>query len=85
MRLIRNAMRCTREALTGDTILAVVEEGDHAIGVHVLASVELKVLEVGNDLLGEGLSTLFEGLHTFRLVLLKVSLNGLHVALHVLR
>ena len=70
---------------TGDAVLAVVEERNHAIGIHFFANVELIVLEVGNDLLGEGLSTLFEGLHTFRLVLLKVSLNGLHVALHVLR
>jgi hypothetical protein len=37
-----------------DTVLAVVEEDDHAIGVHGLADEELVVLEVGDDLLGEG-------------------------------
>jgi hypothetical protein len=31
----------------GDTILAVVEENDHSVGVHGLASVKLVVLEVG--------------------------------------
>jgi hypothetical protein len=36
-----------------DTVLAVVEEDDHSIGVHGLANEELVVLEVGDDLLGE--------------------------------
>ena len=45
----------------GDTVLAVVEEDDHAIGVHGLASKELVVLEVGDDLLGETGSALLEG------------------------
>lgn len=36
----------------GSTILAVVEEDDHAVGVHGLASEEFIVLEVANDLLG---------------------------------
>jgi hypothetical protein len=34
-------------------VLAVIEENDHAIGVHGLADEELVVLEVGDDLLGE--------------------------------
>ena len=43
-----------------DTILAVVEENHHAIGVHALSDEELKVLEVADDLLSIGLRTLFE-------------------------
>ena len=66
---------------TGDTILTVVEKGDHAIRVHVLASVELVVLEVGDDLLREGLCALLKSLNTIRLRLLKVRLHSLHVTL----
>jgi hypothetical protein len=66
----------------GDTILAVVEEDDHAVGVHRLSGVELVVLEVGDDLLGEALSL---GLAVLDLGLvstlgLESLLNGLHVA-----
>ena len=39
----------------GDTVLAVVEEDNHAVGVHGLAGEELVVLEVGDDLLGVAL------------------------------
>ena len=66
----------------GDAVLAVVEEDNHAIGVHGLASEELEVLEVGDDLLGEGGSTLLEGgdLLGGGTLLLELSLDGLHVA-----
>lgn len=86
------------KAHTSDTILAVVEEHNHAIGVHGLASVlhtmvskwtasservtyEFVVLEVGDDLLCEGLGTLLESLNTLGLRLLELRLDGLHVAL----
>lgn len=40
----------------GDTIGAVVEEDNHTLGVHGLTSVEVEVLDVGEDsLLDEGL------------------------------
>lgn len=49
-----------------DPILAVVEEDDHSIGVHLLANEELVVLEVADDLLsvcaGLGLEILDGGL-----------------------
>lgn len=64
--------------LTGDTILAVVEEGNHAIGVHGLANVELVVLEVGDDFLGVSLGLL---LKVWLLVLGERGLDSLHVAL----
>ena len=66
----------------GDTVLAVVEEDDHAIGVHGLASEEFVVLEVGNDLLGVGSSTLLElsDLLGGGTLLLELGLDGLHVA-----
>lgn len=62
------------------TVLTVVEEDNHAIGVHGLASQELVVLEVGDDLLGESLSTLLKRLDLVRVVLLEVCLDLLHVA-----
>ena len=37
-----------------DTVLTVVEEDDHAVGVHGLAGEELVVFEVANDFLGVG-------------------------------
>jgi hypothetical protein len=65
-----------------DTILTVVEEDNHAVGVHRLAGEELVVLEVADDLLGEALSL---GLEILDLGLvstlgLESLLNGLHVA-----
>lgn len=40
----------------GDTILTVVEEDNHTLGVHGLTSVEVELLDVGEDgLLDEGL------------------------------
>jgi hypothetical protein len=68
----------------GDTILAVVEEDDHAVGVHRLAGEELVVLEVANDLLGKALGL---GLEILDLCLvgalcLEGLLYGLHVACH---
>jgi hypothetical protein len=66
----------------GGTVLAVVEEDNHAVRVHRLAGVELVVLEVANDLLGETLSL---GLEVLDLCLvgtlgLERLLDGLHVA-----
>ena len=66
---------------TGDAVLAVVEEGNHAIGVHALAGVEFIVLEVCNDLLRECLRVLLKGLHTVSVRLLELLLHSLHVAL----
>jgi hypothetical protein len=66
----------------GDTVLAVVEEDDHTVGVHGLAGVELVVLEVANDLLGEagslGLELLDGGLVSA--LGLESLLDRLHVA-----
>ena len=59
------------------------KETDHALGVHALTNEELVVLEVADDLLGEGLSALLEGRDTLGVCLLEVGLNGLHVALKV--
>lgn len=83
----------------GDTILSVVlengisiscvhyadthKEADHAIGVHALSDVELVVLEVGNNLLGEILSALLESSNSVGVGLLELRLDGLHVALKV--
>jgi hypothetical protein len=66
----------------GDTILAVVEEDNHAVGVHGIAGEELVVLEVGNDLLSELLGSsleLLDGLLVSALVLERL-LDRLHVA-----
>jgi hypothetical protein len=66
----------------GDTVLAVVEEDNHTVGVHGLASIELVVLEVGDDLLGEAGSLgleLLDGSLISALVLESL-LDGLHVA-----
>ena len=54
----------------------------HGIGVHGLAGVELPVLEVGNDLLGEAGGARLERLDLLgRLaLLLELGLDGLHVA-----
>lgn len=59
------------------------KEADHAVGVHALSDVELVVLEVGNNLLGEILSALLEGSDSVGVGLLELSLDGLHVALKV--
>jgi hypothetical protein len=63
-------------------ILTVVEEDDHAIGVHGLAGEELPVLEGTDNLLGESLSTSLELLNL--LVRGAVGLHGLLDLLHVL-
>lgn len=60
-------------------ILTVVEEDDHAVRVHGLASEELPVLEVGDNLLGESGGT---GLELLDLVVRSAS--GLHVLLDLL-
>lgn len=55
----------------------------HAIRVHALASVELKVLEVGQELLLDvGLGTLLESSDDIRILalLLELGLDRLHVA-----
>lgn len=67
----------------GNTVLTPVDEGDHSIGVHGLTSEELVVLEVGDDLLDVGGSTLLEDRDLLGVVLLEVSLDLLHVALDV--
>lgn len=66
----------------GDTILAVVEEDNHAVGVHGLASEELVVLEVGDNLLGIRGSALLESSDLLGrgTLLLKLGLDSLHVA-----
>lgn len=58
-------------------------ENIHSVGVHGLASVELKVLELGQEvLLDVGLSTLLEGSDVLGVSVLlhKSSLDSLHVA-----
>jgi len=64
------------------TVLAVVEEDDHAVGVHGLASEELVVLEVANDFLGVGSGLGLKVLDLGRIstLLLEGLLDGLHVA-----
>ena len=71
----------------GDTVLAVVEENDHAIGVHGLAGVELVVLEVGDNLLGVAGGTLLESgdLLGGGTLLLELGLDRLHVAWDLVR
>jgi len=49
-----------------DAVLAVVEEDDHAVGIHALADQELVVLEVVDDLLREGLRAGLELLDLLR-------------------
>lgn len=63
--------------------LPVVEQSNHAIGVHGLASVELEVLEVGQDgLLDKLLGARLKGLDLSLVLaeLLELGLDGLHVA-----
>lgn len=58
-----------------DTVLTVVEEDNHSLGVHGLASVEVKVLEVGRELAREVLGGL--GLPLLDLVIGLASLGHL--------
>ena len=60
-------------------VLTVVEENDHAVGVHGLAGEELPVLEGTDNLLGESLGTSLELLD-----LIIGSTLGLHVLLDLL-
>ena len=64
-----------------NAILAVVEQDDHAVGIHALANQELVVLEVVDDLLREGLRARFELLDLFgrRSPLAQRFLHLLHV------
>lgn len=71
------------DEVRSSTVLSVVEEGDHSIGVHGLTSVEVVVLEVGDNLLGVSLGSLLEGLDLIGLVLGEVGLDSLHVTLEV--
>ena len=67
----------------GGAVLAVVEEDNHAVGVHGLAGVELPVLELGeDDVLGEGTGLGLEVLDLLGglALLLEGGLDGLHVA-----
>lgn len=59
------------------------KQSNHAIRVHALSDVELKVLEVGNNLLCESLCTLLECGDSLRVGFLELGLDGLHVALEV--
>ena len=63
-------------------VLAVVEEDDHAVGVHALAGIEFVVFEASEDLLGKGARLGLEVLDLlFGLALaLELFLYGLHVA-----
>jgi hypothetical protein len=69
----------------GDTVLAVVEKDNHAVGVHRLASEELVVLEVADNLLSEalGLALKVLDLGLVGTLCLKSLLDGLHVACDV--
>jgi len=66
----------------GGSILAVVHQDDHSIGVHGFAHVEVVVLEAADDLLGETLSALLEGRDVLRgsVLLGHLRLDSLHVA-----
>ena len=61
----------------------IVEEGDHAIGIHGFTGVEFIILEIGDNLFSVGCSPLFEGLDPIGFRLLEFSLDGLHVTLEV--
>jgi hypothetical protein len=61
----------------------VVEEGDHAIDIHGFTSVELEILEVGNNLFGVGRGPLFKGFDPLGVIFPELSLDGLHVALEI--
>ena len=61
----------------------VVEEGNHPIWIHGFTDVKLEILEVGDNFLGVGRSSLFEGFDTFRLRLREFSLDCFHVALEI--
>merc|ERR1712032_830555 len=67
----------------GRSVLSVVQQGDHTLWVHALSDVELVVLEVGDNLLGELLGTLLESRDTVRVGLLELGLDSLHVTLEV--
>jgi hypothetical protein len=74
----------------GDTVLSVVHQDDHTLGVHRLSNEELVVLEVSDQLLGEGLSGSLEsrepclgGLVSGLGSLSEGRLELLHVALQV--
>jgi hypothetical protein len=68
-----------------NTILSVVQQHNHRIRIHRLSSEELIVLEVCNDLLGVGGSSLFESgdLGLGGVALLEGLLDLLHVLLEV--
>jgi hypothetical protein len=57
----------TRSIDTGEI---AYKESDHSLGVHALSNVEFVVLEVTNDLLGEGSGVLLESGNSLRVGLL---------------
>jgi hypothetical protein len=65
------------------TILTVVQQGDHAIGIHALTSVEFVVLEVTEDLLDKNGSVLLKDGDTLRVGFIQLDLKSLHVTLDV--
>jgi len=97
-RLIKNGADSTHlpetvlpeDHVRGNTVLSVVHEDDHTIGVHGLSGEELVVLEVSDHLLGKGTGGGLEGGKTSLGVLvtgvslgLESSLGLLHVRLEV--
>ena len=72
----------TEYSIRSCSVFAVVEEDDHAVGVHGLAGEELPVLEGTDNLLGKGLGTSLELLDL--LIRGAVGLHGLLDLLHVL-
>ncbi|KAI3488803.1 hypothetical protein L1887_47144 [Cichorium endivia] len=71
------------DEVRGHAVLAVVEESDHALGVHGLAGEELPVAEGADDLLGKGGGALLKGGDAVRVGLGELGLDRLHVALEV--
>lgn len=69
------------DEVRGGTVLAPVTKNNHTVGVHGLTSVKLKVLELGDNLLSVGLSTLLKSGSLLRV--LNLGLDSLHVRLEV--
>ena len=65
------------------TVVAVVEQHDGALWIHALADKELVVRKGRDNLLDDALDLGLKDGHTSRVGLLKVLLDGLHVALDV--
>lgn len=61
----------------------VIEEGNHAFGIHRFTSVELEIFEVGNNFLGVCRCSLFKGIDTFGVRLPEFTLYCFHVTLEI--